>query len=170
MKKQNNIKLQATSYRLQARAFTLIEILIFTAIVSVFFVVAAAVTAVSLNIMRTNENKIYATHYAEEGSEWLLNEKDTTEWLTFSGRVTTSTTWCMNMSTMVWTTTGTCPTSGTNPVPYALGTEYGRAFNRDVTLAVLGDGSISSTVTVSWVDIGGTVRSVPVKTIFSQTE
>lgn len=167
MKKTNNqqtdtrYSLLDTRYR---KAFTLIEILIFTAIVSVFFVVAAAITAVSLNIMRTNENKIYATHYAEEASEWILNEKDTTEWLTFSGHVTTSTTWCFNSNTFTWVgTTGTCGS-------YALGTEYGRAFKRDVVLAILGDGSVSSTVTVSWADTGGTVRSVPIKTIYAQTE
>lgn len=153
-------------------AFTLIEILIFTAIVSVFFVVAAQVTAVSLSIMRTNENKIYATHYAEEASEWLLNEKDTTDWSTFTGHLTTSTTYCMNSDSLLiapaWPTTGTCPTSGGSE--YALGAVYNRNFNRDIVLADIGGGSISSTITVSWRDANGNTLNVLLKTIYSQTE
>lgn len=145
-------------------AFTLIEILIFTAIVSVFFVVAAAVSAFSLSVMRTNENRVYATHYAEEAREWLLNEKDTTEWVTFSANVGT---WCFD--TLEWTgNTGACLTSGVGS--YALGSEYGRQFNRDVVLTLLGDGSISASIIVSWNDANGNVLNVPIKTIYAQTE
>lgn len=147
-----------TQYR---EAFTLIEILIFTAIVSVFFVVSAAVSALSLNIMRTNENKIYATHYAEEAAEWILNEKDTTDWLTFIGRVGT---YCMNnVATIDWSTATSCGSS------YTLGTVT-RPFNREVVLTAPGDGTISSIVTVTWKDASGNVLSVPIKSVYAQTE
>jgi len=145
-----------------AKGFTLIEILIFTSIVSVFFITAAAVSAFSLSIMRTNENRIYATHYAEEVSEWLLNEKDASDWPTFSGRVGA---WCMN--TLAWTS-GSCPISGAGS--YALGAEYSRQFNRDVVLTAVGDGTISSSITVSWRDTNNNLMSVPINTIYAQTE
>lgn len=163
MKKQNNEKLRATGYRLQESGFTLIEILIFTAIVSVFFVVAVYVSAFSLSIMRTNENKLYATHYAEEASEWLLNQKDSSDWLIFSSNAGS---WCMN--SLGWTSGGACATSGDGA--YTLGSEYGREFNRDVVLSSLGDGTIASSITVSWKDIGGNLLYVPIKTIYAQTE
>lgn len=153
-------------YAKYENGFTLIEILIFTAIVSVFFVVAVYVSSFSLSIMRTNENKIYAAHYAEEASEWLLNEKDSTDWIVFSGYATSpNNSWCMNTLAL---TSGACPTSLAGS--YTLGFEYNRQFNRDVVLSNLGDGTISSSVTVSWKDIGGTLLYVPIKTIYAQTE
>jgi len=145
--------------------FTLIEILIFTAIVSVFFVVAAAVTAYSLNIMRTNENRLYATHYADEASEWLRNERDTTDWSAFSGSSPGN--YCMNSDILGWVA-GPCPTTG--GTSYALGSTYKRQFNRDVVLTSLEGGSISSSVTVSWKDVNGNTLYVPINTIFAQTE
>ena len=144
-------------------AFTLIEILIFTAIISVFFVVAAAVSAFSLSVMRTNENRVYATHYAEEANEWLSNEKDTTDWITFSARAGA---YCMNL--LNWDTNSSCPESGAGA--YTLGSEYSRQFNRNIVLTELGAGGISASITVSWKDIGGNTLSVPIKTIYTQTE
>ncbi len=155
---------------LHAKGFTLIEILIFTAIISVFFVVAAAVSAFSLRIMQTNENKVYATHYAEEATEWLLNEKETTDWLTFSGHLTTSNNYCLNALDLDWLSSTTCPTSTGDSNSYALGAEYKKQFNRDVVLTDLGAGSISASVTVSWKDTGGNILSVPIQTIYAQTQ
>lgn len=161
MNKHRNKKIQGLDSKREVRGFTLIEILIFTAIVSVFFVVAAAVSAFSLAIMKNNENKVYATHYAEEAIEWLRNEKETTGWITFSSRsnVTPGTSWCLN--TLGWTS-GNC--SGA----YSLGTG-GKTFLRYVTL-INSSGNISANVVVAWIDSGGSVHSVPVNTIFAQTE
>lgn len=164
MTKYTKYEIRNTKYE---NAFTLIEILIFTAIVSVFFVVAAAVSAFSLGIMRTNENKIYATHYAEETIEWLRNEKETAGWTNFSTRVGN---WCLNstLTTLATSTNTACPVSGVTA--YQLGSaEYDRNFNRNVVLSNVG-GNIAAAVTVSWVDRGGSVLSVPVNTIFAQTE
>lgn len=151
----------------QNRGFTLIEILIFTAIVSVFFVVAAAVSAFSLGVMRNNENRVYATHYAEEAIEWLRNEKETTGWSTFSARTGT---WCLNdtLTNLASAQNSTCPVTGSTA--YLLGSvDYGKHFNREAVLTSVA-GNISANVTVSWKDVGGTTLSVPVNTIFAQTE
>ena len=77
------------------RGFTLIEVLVFTAIVSIFYVVAAAVSAYSLGVMKTNENKVYATHYADEVNEWLRNQKES-DWTTFSAKSNQS--YCFRLS------------------------------------------------------------------------
>lgn len=149
------------------RGFTLIEILIFTAIVSVFFVVAAAVSAFSLGVMRNNENRVYATHYAEEAIEWLRNDKETTGWSTFSTRTGT---WCLNstLTNLASAQNSACPVSGASA--YLLGSvDYGRHFNREAVLTSVA-GNISANVTVSWKDVGGNTLSVPVNTIFAQTE
>lgn len=167
MKIKQTDKLYALRSKLRVRGFTLIEILIFTAIVSVFFVVAAAVSAFSLQVMRTNENKIYATHYAEEAIEWLRNEKETTGWTTFSTRTGT---WCLNstLTNLASSTNTVCPVSGATA--YQLGsTDFNRHFNRDAVLTSVA-GNISANIIVSWKDVGGNTLSVPVNTIFAQIE
>jgi len=58
------------------KSFTLIEVLIFVTILSLFFVVAAAVTIASLRNLKIQEHKILATRYAEELLEWLRGEKE----------------------------------------------------------------------------------------------
>lgn len=58
------------------KAFSLIEVLIFTTILSLFFVVAVSVLTVSIRASKLNEHKIYAKHYADELYEWLISEKE----------------------------------------------------------------------------------------------
>lgn len=166
--KNTEYRIPNTEYR---DGFTLIEILIFTAIVSVFFVVAAAVSVYSLNIMRTNENRIYATHYADEVDEWLRNEKETTDWTVFSARSAAApgSNYCMNNNSLGWATNSACLSTD-----YSLGSEYKRQFNRDIVLANGTDASsnpiINSKVTVSWKGANGNIFSVPIITVFTQTE
>jgi len=64
----NNIK--------KTKAFSLIEVLIFITILSLFFIVAVSVMIVSLRASKINEHKILAKHYAEELYEWLRAEKE----------------------------------------------------------------------------------------------
>ena len=62
--------------RTKKKSFTLIEVLIFVTILSLFFVVASAVTITSLQNLKVQEHKILATRYAEELLEWLRGEKE----------------------------------------------------------------------------------------------
>ncbi len=57
-------------------AFSLIEVLIFSAILSLFFVIAASVTVGVLRDIKINEHKILATRYANELAEWMNGEKE----------------------------------------------------------------------------------------------
>lgn len=146
------------------RGFTLIETLVFTAIISIFFVVAAAVAAFSLNMMRTNETRLYATHYAEESIEWVRSQKETLDWTEFTGYSSAApgTTRCLN--TLAWSGVGACAESD-----YSLGTNYSKHFNRNLLLTN-SSGSIAATVTVTWKDVGGTSKSVSASTSFVQLE
>ncbi len=150
--------------RRNIKAFTLVEILVFTAIVSVFFVVAAGVSAFSLNVMKSNENKVYASHYAEEMIEWLRNQKEI-NWTTFKGRSPTSK--CF-VTLLNWPSGSACHTTGRSAHP------LDGVFNRDVVLSnpsvVSEAGNVNVQVTVSWLDIGGVQRSVITKTVFAQFE
>lgn len=141
--------------------FTLIEILVFTAIVSIFYVVAAAVSAFSLGVMKTNENKIYATHYADEAIEWMRGQKES-DWTSFAARSSHS--YCFNSATISsWPSTGACATSGATA--YSLG---GR-FNRTVTLQNSAS-NIEVASTVTWIGISSQSQSVTVRTVFAQIE
>jgi len=57
-------------------SFSLIEVLIFITILSIFFVAAASVTIGVLRDIKINEHKILATRYASELTEWLSGEKE----------------------------------------------------------------------------------------------
>lgn len=61
---------------IKKKGFTLIEVLIFVAILSLFFVAAAAATIASLRNLKIQEHKILATRYAQELLEWLRGEKE----------------------------------------------------------------------------------------------
>ena len=65
-------------------AFTLLEVLIFSGIISTFFVSAAAITTFLLRSMKANEHRIIATRYAEELLEWVRAEKEK-DWSNTSG-------------------------------------------------------------------------------------
>lgn len=158
MKSKKNNKRYALRSTLQVGGFTLIEILVFTALVSVFFVVAAAVSAFAINVMKSNENRLYATHYAEETLEWLRNEKEV-DWVTFNTHISN---WCM--VSLGWTSGGPCPTTG------ATSFQLSSKFNRDVSLSTDAASNVVALVTVSWKDISGITRSVITKTVFSQFE
>jgi len=65
-------------------SFSLIEVLIFITILSIFFVAAASVTIGVLRDIKINEHKILATRYASELIEWMSGEKEK-GWIEFTG-------------------------------------------------------------------------------------
>ena len=58
------------------KSFSLIEILVVTSILSIFFVVTVSVLVVVLRNMKINEHKIYATHYVGQLEDWLRTQKE----------------------------------------------------------------------------------------------
>ena len=138
------------------KAFTLVETLIFVTILSVFFVIAAAVSVSVIRDMKFNEAKIIATRYGEEMNEWLRMEKEINgqDFINKSNH-----TYCFNDNLSFstdWPPSGQC-----NNNDYSLVGKY----KREVTLETNGD-EIESNVTVSWHAVGET-KQVIVETIFT---
>ena len=143
------------------KSFSLIEVLIFVTILVLFFVAAISITTYSLKNIKINEHKIVATHYAEEGMEWVKAEKES-GWDTFIGQSGSS--YCLNMNYPVelnWGTVGDC---GSN---YTLGSPA--YFKRVVTLNSVGD-QINVVVTVSWIEGDDEIMNVKITTILNLWE
>lgn len=141
--------------------FSLMEVLVFISILSLFFVAAITVTTFSLRSMKASEYKILASHLAEEGMEWVKSEKEA-DWNEFITKDTgAGTTYCLKY--LNWNSAVPC----TN---YTLGTPA--IFKRELTVDNQAGSPITTTdieVTVSWTD-GTTVFELPVKTVLKVWE
>ena len=131
--------------------FSLIEVLVFVTVLGLFFVAALTVTTFNLKNMKIQEHKILATRYAEEGIEWINQEKED-DWTVFIAHGSAGgTTYCLNI--LSWTG-GSCG-------DYSLGV----IFKRELVIKNSGD----AVITVYWQDMG-TVLSVPIKTVLKLLE
>lgn len=141
------------------QSFSLIEVLVFVSILSIFFVAAASVTVVSLRNMKINEHKILATHYAEELLGWLRNEKET-DWNAFVPN--SNKTYCFYVTPISdWGGLGSCAEDDKLAV----------IFKRELVLSHVGGSptQINVKITVSWSDTG-TTYSVPLSTVLTVWE
>lgn len=143
------------------KGFSLIEVLVFTAVLGLFFVAAIVVTTFNLKNMKIQEHKILATRYAEEGTEWVKQEKED-DWSIFITRGTLAgKTYCLN--NLDWNTFVNCGEI------YSLGTPG--FFKRE--LLVTNSGSpvdqVNTTVTVTWKE-GSNSFNVTTKTVFKLLE
>ncbi len=138
------------------QGFSLLEVLIFVSIISVFFIVAAAVATLSLRNVKSNENKILGVRYAEELLEWVRGEKEA-DWETFTTDRMGQ--WCFYQTPILgWASNGPC--TG-NQLINAL-------FKRDLDLQLSGE-RVNVNITVQWVE-GTQTLSVPIKTVFERFE
>lgn len=88
------------------KGFSLVEILIFIAILSVVLVASVSVTTFFFKTTSVNQHKILASHYADEALEWIKSEKET-DWNIFINRGSLNgSTYCL--VTLNWSTPGTC--------------------------------------------------------------
>ena len=146
------------------KAFSLIEVLVFITILSLFFVAAMTVTTFSLRNMKASEYKILAAHLAEEGMEWVKSEKEA-DWSQFTIHGSLSgTTYCLN--SLDWDT----PNPDGCKESYDLGKPA--IFKRELKVDNQTGNPITATdieLTVSWTD-GTTVFNVPVKTVLTVWE
>jgi len=141
------------------KSFSLVEVLVFTAVLGLFFVAAISITTFNLKNMKIQEHKILATRYAQEGIEWVKQEKED-DWSIFITRGSDGgTTYCLNTS-LSWDSSSPCGS-------YDLSTIYKRE------LVITNSGSpvnqVEVSVTVYWQDMG-TDLSVPIKTVFKLLE
>ena len=137
-----------------AKGFSLIEVLIFVTILSLFFVAAISVVSVSLRNMKNNEHRILATRYAEELMEWLRGQKEE-DW-----SVLVSNTGTYNFCTSPiteWPQIGACA------VAEIIGETI---YTRTVTIDQPNSNQISVSIVVTWTEVGNTYK-VPMKTVFS---
>lgn len=147
------------------KGVTLVEVLIFVTILSIFFISAASVMTAALRNMKVNEHKIIATHYAKQLEEWLRSQRED-DWEAFNQKDNISagyTQYCFNDISLSWpVVAGACPVNPTSLNP--------PIFNRDVKLTSndCGGGyvcSVNVDITVSWSDLGQNY-SVPVRSMF----
>lgn len=136
------------------KGFSLVEVLVFVTVLGLFFIAALTVTTFNLRNMKIQEHKILATRYAEEGIEWVNQEKED-DWTVFIAHGSVNgTTYCLN--SLDWTSSvppSTCD--------YSLDTIY----KRELEIKNSGE----AVITVYWQDMG-TELSVPIKTVFKLLE
>lgn len=150
------------SIKLFRNGFSLIEVLVFVSILSLFFVAAMTVAVFSLRSMKTAQYKILATHLAEESVEWVKSQKDSswTQFITYDTSGGLGTTYCL--ASLDWSSKFSCP-------DYTLGTPA--IFKREILITNSGTpvSQVNTIITVSWSDTNKE-ESVVIKTVHSILE
>lgn len=160
------------------RSFSLIEVLVFTSISGLFFILAASVATVSLRNMKYNEHKITAQHYAKQLDDWLRTRKEI-DWggnlcgacspTNFTERVTQGCSgacpnkfFCFNDLILDWPSVGAC-------ADYGLDSFYKREveFDSDPVGSYISE--VDATIVVSWLELGR-LKQLTQKTTFSVLE
>lgn len=159
------------------KGFSLIEVLIFVTVFSLFFVMAAAVVTTTLRITKQNQNKIRATHYAEELREWLSSEKEI-NWggSLCSGCIISNTTPFTERTTQVVPKTDFCfndpllpqwPGPGASSCYMNLDNQYRRIATFSATSVVGGYvNQVGVSISVEWKE-GSQTLIVPMQAVFS---
>lgn len=146
---------------IKKKAFSLIEVLVFVTILGMFFIAAISVTTFNLKNMKVQEHKILATHYSEEGIEWLkqIKEDDWTVFTSYDSGIGSH--YCLN--SLAWDAPGNC--DGT----YPLGAPS--FFKRELLLTNSGSpvDQVKAVLTVYWEE-GTEILNVQNTTIFKLLE
>ncbi|MFA6081724.1 MAG: type II secretion system protein [Patescibacteria group bacterium] len=144
------------------KGFSLVEVLVFTAVLGLFFTAAMSVATYNLRTLKAQEHKILATRYAEEGNEWIKGEKES-DWSTFIAHDTSGmgTTYCLN--SLDWGNLGDCGET------YSLGSPS--FFLRKLLITNTGSpvNQVNTTVTVTWKE-GVNDSNVSIKSVFKLLE
>ncbi len=143
--------------------FTLIEVLIVISIMSIFFISAVTIAIFSLQNLKSSENKILATRYAEELLEWIRGEKEA-DWnslKTIRAGNGFFQDWCFNTEPVIdWPSEmGNCDEDDT---------KIRSIFTRVASLKYDTE-KIIIKIKTSWLERNNVVE-IPLNTIFSQYE
>lgn len=139
-------------------AFTLVEVLIFITLIPLIFITLSYLTTYSLQNTKTNENKILATHYAEELREWLRGEKEK-DWVSFNNCLTLGATYCVNtIPANVCSLSSTCSPNFLDNI-----------FIRELTINEKTNTQLKFTIKIRWSE-GSNNYLVPISTVFSLWE
>jgi hypothetical protein len=138
------------------KAFTLLEVMIFTTILSVVLVAAAAFTTRLVYNLHINEHKIYANIYSSELMEWLSSEREA-DWTSIYNKASNSpgTTYCVNEdiqlnTTIADTTVFRVPTVGNPCLFNGITGKVPAIYKRELILVRNGTNQVVATVRVSW--------------------
>ncbi len=158
------------------QSFSLIEVLIFVAILSMFFVLAIAIVTASIRSMQLSTHKLLATRYAQELVHWLQTEKEA-DWNIFATTRASpgGKTYCFNHQLPTnWDATieSTACTSDTALLMFQ-GIEGidPQIYNREVSLKSYSNPPssppyrVDASVVVSWKELG-VGQTVPILTSF----
>ena len=149
--------LKKKEYNLNS-GFSLIEVLIFISILSIFFVAAISVSVTSLRNMKINEHKIIATRYSQELLDWIRAEREE-NWDAFHNK--SIGTYCFNELVLSsWPDNmESCLESGSE---YSLGS--GIQYKRETNLSQISDTQVKINIITEWQELGNTY-SVPINTV-----
>lgn len=128
--------------------------MIFTTILSVVLVTAAAFTTRLVFNLRINEHKIYANIFTSELIEWLNSEREASWNNIYSMTTASPKTYCVNQDLALdkqSTGTTTFPT----PSP-CLANGLNGVFTRELIMERAGSNQVKATVKVSWKEEGKT--------------
>lgn len=151
----------------QLQSFSLIEVIIFIGILSLFFVTGMVVVTASLRNMKVSEHKIVASQYAKQLMSWISVQKES-DWVSFIDNYTSASpgkTYCFNDETISWPV----PNIASSCTDSSLGSPA--IYKREATLTSSGApvSQVEINITIEWNDAGNTF-SVPINTVLSRWE
>lgn len=140
------------------RSFSLIEVLIFVSILSVFLIIAVTVIIASMRQSTLKVNMLKATHYNEQLLEWIRSEKEI-DWNAFVGNAGNATYCFKDVAWSTWPPAVTCSS-------YDLGGMYKRYVVFTTTLSSGVPTQVEAVVHIEWKE-GGNDYSTRLETLFT---
>lgn len=155
--------------QINTKGFTLIEMLVFISILSMFFVSATAITIVMIRNANENLHKMLANQYLEETFDWLQSEKEA-DWLEFIAKApeqetlvntveldSRSKVYCLNDNALGWPQTfGSCSSYGLHAM-----------FKRELYMRSNGLDRVEVAVKISWKETSTIEQKIISRTQYS---
>jgi prepilin-type N-terminal cleavage/methylation domain-containing protein len=138
--------------------FTLVEVLVAVAIISIVFTTLASIVAISLRNTSINTKKIIGAHMSDALQEWIRGEKEE-DWEAFTGKIGI---WCFNDPSI----SGWQGSPGTIESCLYYSGNYNFKYKRVVTISQSGE-VYKSKVEFYWKE-GTAVNKVVNETYYSQ--
>lgn len=137
------------TFHVSRRGFSLIEVLIFATIFSLFFVAASSIVTLTVRNLLISQHKILATRYAQELEEWLKGEQEKDfDAFKIRSSLLPGTTYCFNGGLAWPASAGPCGVNDFSGVYNITGNP--RIYKREVVLTELGEFNIKADITLSW--------------------
>lgn len=150
-------------------SFSLIEVLIFISILSIFLVTSASIVTVSMHQNSQKINKLKATHYNNQLLEWMRSQKEL-DWNGLAARTAPNSFYCFCTDVLGWT-------SAVSDKGYCCPIPLSNIFKRYITLTssvyaptgFISTTQIEATIVTEWQE-GSNSYSARLHTLFSPWE